>query len=78
MLAMSMFHDMWHELVDDNRISNLTWHVEMPDTDPPIRIVFVAAAVEAKDAEAIGEAGYNALAQKMVECYGLHSDAKAN
>lgn len=78
MLAMSMFHDMWHELVDDSHINNMQWHVELPDTDPPIRVVFIAAAVHAKDADAIGEAAYNVLSQKMIETYGLNSDAKAN
>jgi hypothetical protein len=78
MLAMSMFHDMWHELVDDSCINSICWHVELPDTQPPIRIVFVAAAVQAKDADAIGEVSYKALSDKMLECYGLDSDAKTN
>ena len=77
MLAMSMFHDMWHELVDDQCINNIQWHVELPDSDPLIRVVFVAAAVQAKDADAIGDIAYKALSEKMVECYGLDSDAKA-
>jgi hypothetical protein len=77
MLAMSMFHDMWHELVEGSCINNMQWHVELPDTEPPIRVVFIAAAVQAKDAESIGEAGYKALSEKMIECYGLDSDAKA-
>lgn len=75
LVAMDTIHDLWHQLVDAHRVNNMRFHIEVPDTDPEVCIIFVAGVVFKKEAEEIGEACYKAMTDKMVEKYGVGEDA---
>lgn len=75
LVAMDTIHYLWHQLVDSHQVNNMRFHIEVPDTDPEVCIVFVAGVMFKKESEEIGEAAYKAMSQKIAEKYGVPKNA---
>lgn len=73
-IATSQLHDMWHQIVDVQHINSGLYEFDIPESNPQVTVVIIAASVYSKDSEKIGNAAYNALSEKMTETYGASCD----